>query len=172
MLLVKPLSAMKPTPQEIAALAKQVAEAEIKLQQLEWEIEEIGQPAAHELQRRLDALKVEEQALKRNLTEALGMDEPGDARVAKIEALLAWIQSEEAAVEHEAEFLHQSPLTSAEIAAKAGSRIVDLCLRALRRVVGNHHPLGMSVFVNHSPQLLAERYGVGSAEKKRPGEAS
>lgn len=152
---------MKPTPEAIAALANQIAEAEAKLQNLEWEIEEIGQPAAHELQRRLDALKIEEHALKRNLEEALGMEEPGDARMAKIEALLAYIQSEEAAVEREAEFLHQSPPTSAEIATQAGSRIIELCLRALKRVVGNHHPLGSSVFVNHSPQVLAERYGVG-----------
>lgn len=161
---------MKTAPQEIAALANQVAEAEATLQKLEWEIEEIGQPAAHELQRRLDALKIEERALQRNLTEALGMEEPGDARMAKIEALLAYIQSEEAAVERETEFLHQSPPTSAEFAAQAGSRILDLCLRALKRVVGEHHPLGMSVFVNHSPDLLTERYGVGAAEKTGSGE--
>jgi chromosome segregation ATPase len=153
---------MKPTPEAIAALANQIAEAEAKLQNLEWEIEEIGQPAAHELQRRLDAIKIEEHALKRNLEEALGMEEPGEARMAKIEALLAYIRSEEAAVEREAEFLHQSPPTSAEIATQAGSRIIELCLRALKRVVGNHHPLGSSVFVNHSPQLLEERYGTGA----------
>jgi chromosome segregation ATPase len=160
---------MKPTPVEIAALAKQIAEAEAKLQNLEWEIEEIGQPAAHELQRRLDALKIEEHALKRNLEEALGMEEPGDARMAKIEALLAYIQSEEAAVEREAEFLHQSPPTSAEIATQVGSRLIDLCLRALKRVVGDHHPLGMSVFVNHSPQLLDERYGLGGKKTDQGG---
>jgi chromosome segregation ATPase len=160
---------MKPSPEAIAALARQIAEAETKLQNLEWEIEEIGQPAAHELQRRLDALNIEEHALKRNLAEALGMEEPGDARMAKIEALLAYIQSEESAVEREAEFLHQSPPTSAEIATQAGSRIMDLCLRALKRVVGDHHPLGMSVFVNHSPQLLEERYGI-SGKKPDAGE--
>jgi chromosome segregation ATPase len=160
---------MKPSPEAIAALAQQIAEAETKLQNLEWEIEEIGQPAAHELQRRLDALNIEEHALKRNLAEALGMEEPGDARMAKIEALLAYIQSEESAVEREAEFLHQSPPTSAEIATQAGSRIMDLCLRALKRVVGDHHPLGMSVFVNHSPQLLEERYGI-SGKKPDAGE--
>lgn len=156
---------MKPATEEIAALARQIARTEAKLQQLEWEIEEIGQPAGHELQRRLDALKIEQHALQRNLTEALEMEEP-DARMPKIEALLAYIQSEEAALEHEAEFLHQSPPTSAEFAAQAGSRLVDLCLRALQRVVGSHHPLGMSVFVNHSPQLLAERYGVGGAPER------
>jgi chromosome segregation ATPase len=155
---------MKPATEEIAALARQIARAESKLQQLEWEIEEIGQPAGLELQRRLDALKIEEHALQRNLTEALEMEEP-EARMAKIEALLAYIQSEETALEQEAEFLHQSAPTSAEFAAQAGSRLVDLCLRALQRVVGNHHPLGMSVFVNHSPQLLAERYGIGGAQE-------
>jgi chromosome segregation ATPase len=163
---------MKPSPEEIAALAKQIAEAEATLQKLEWEIGEIGQPAAHELQRRLDALKIEERALQRNLTEALDMDEPGDARMAKIEALLAWIRSEEADVERETEFLHQSPPTSSEFAAQAGSRIVELCLRALKRVVGEHHPLGMSVFVNHSPDLLTERYGVGEGGKTGGGNAS
>lgn len=156
---------MKPAPEEIAALAKQIAEVEAALQKLEWEIEGIGQPAAQELQRRLDALKIEEHALQRNLNEALGMEEPGETRMAKIEALLVWIREEEAAVERETEFLHQSPPTSAELAAQAGNRILDLCLRALKRVVGDHHPLGMSVFVNHSPDLLAERYGVGAAEK-------
>ena len=164
---------MKPTPEEIAALANQIASVEAKLQNLEWEIEEIGQPAAHELQRRLDSLKIEEHALKRNIEEALGMDDPGEARMAKIEALLAYIQGEEAAVEREAEFLHQSPPTSAEFAAQAGSRIVELCLRAVKRVVGDHHPLGSSVFVNHSPQLLAERYGVDGTHpaQKSPGGA-
>ena len=169
--MVKLPSAMKPAPEEIAALARQVAEAEATLQKLELEIEEIGQPAAHELQRRLDALKIEERALQRNLTEALGMDDPGDARMAKIEALLSYIRSEEAAVAQETEFLHQSPTTSAELAAKAGSRVVDLCLRALKRIVGEHHPLGMSVFVNHSPDVLTERYGVGDARKTDAGEA-
>jgi chromosome segregation ATPase len=162
---------MKPTPEDIASLAKKIAEAEAGIQKLEWEIEEIGQPAAHGLKHRFDSLKIEEHALKRNLAEALGMDEPGEARMAKIEALLAYIRREEAAVEREAEFLHQSPPTSAEFAAQAGSRLVELCLRALKRVVGEHHPLGMSVFVNHSPQLLAERYGVGAAEKTRTGES-
>lgn len=160
---------MKPTPETIAALANQIAEAETQLQSLEWEIGEIGQPAAYELQRRLSALKIEGNALKRNLEEALGMAEPGDARMAKIDALLAYIRSEEAAVQREAEFLHQSPPTSAEIATQAGSRIMDLCLQALKRVVGDHHPLGMSVFVNHSPQLLAERYGIGDNEPDAGG---
>jgi chromosome segregation ATPase len=157
---------MKATPESMSLLASQIAQSEIRLQQLEWEIEEIGQPAAHELKRRLDALKIEENALKRNLTEALGMDDPGDARMKKIEALLRYIEREEDAVGHDADFLHQSPPTSAEFAAKAGSKLVELCLRALKRVVGDHHPLGMSVFVNHSHEVLAKRYGLEEAKRE------
>jgi chromosome segregation ATPase len=155
---------MKPTPEETAELARKIADAEQRLQWLEEEINEIGQPAAHELKRRLDAMKIEEAALKRNLAEALGMDDPGEKRMIRIETLLDYIRREEAAVEREAEFLHQSPPTSAEVAAQAGSKLLQLCLRAIHRVVGGHHPLGMSVFVNHSPQLLEERYGVGRPE--------
>ena len=164
-----PPEAMKPTPDEIATLAHKIAESESRLQKLEWEIEEIGQPAAHELKRRLDALRIEESALKRNLTETLGMDEPDDRRMAKIDALIRHIESEEASVENDAEFLHQSAPTSAEIAAQAGNQLVKLCLRAIKRVIGDRHPLGESVFVNHSHRLLAERYGLeepGATEVK------
>jgi hypothetical protein len=164
---------MNSNPENVSALARKIAEAEAKLQRLEWEIEEIGQPAAHELKRRLDALKIEETALKRNLSEALGMNEPDEIRMAKIETLLKYIQREEASVEHDANFLHQSGHTSAEFAAKAGSALVNLCLRAMKRVVGDHHPLGMSVFVNHSPQALEQQFGLGHPEpgEKRAGES-
>jgi chromosome segregation ATPase len=153
---------MKLSPENVSLFASKIAESEATLQQLEWEIEEIGQPAAHELKRRLDSLRVEENALKRNLAEALGMDEPDDARMEKINILLAYIQREEASVKHEADFLHQSPPTSAEYAARAGTQLVELCLRALKRVLGDHHPLGMSVFVNHSHETLASQYGLDS----------
>ena len=164
----KPLKPMKATPETMSALAREIARAEAKLQKLEWEIEEIGQPAAYELKRRLDALKIEENALKRNLSEALGMGEPDAIRMEKIEALLRYIQSEEASVEHDAEFLHQSGHTTAEFAAQAGSLLVDLCVRAMKRVVGDHHPLGMSVFVNHSRENLKSLYGLDEAEGGSP----
>jgi chromosome segregation ATPase len=154
---------MKISPENVSFFASKIAESEASLQQLEWEIEEIGQPAAQELKRRLDALRVEENALKRNIAEALGMNEPDEARMEKIEVLLAYIQREEASVKHEADFLHQSPPTSAEFAARAGSQLVELCLRAMKRVLGDHHPLGMSVFVNHSHETLASQYGLESA---------
>jgi len=161
---------MKPTSEETATLVRKIAEAEERLQYLEDEIEEIGQPAGHELKRRLDALKIEEAALKRNLLEALDMDDPGDRRMEKIDALLEYIRREEDAVEREAEFLHQSPPTSAEVAAQTGAKLLDMCLRALKRVVGDHHPLGMSVFVNHSPNLLEERYGLGGRDETGKGD--
>ena len=150
---------MKPTPEETAALARKIAKAEERLQWLEEEIEEIGQPAGHELQRRLDALNIEEAALKRNLLEALDMDEPGGKRMEKIEILLEYIRREEEALGKEAEFLHQSPPTSPEVAAHAGLKLLSLVLGAIKRAVGGHHPLGMSVFVNHSPQWL-ESHGL------------
>ena len=155
---------MKRTPEDMSALAREIAQAEANLQTLEWEIEEIGQPAAHELKRRLDALKIEENALKRNLAEALGMEQPDSVRMEKIEALLHYIQREEASVEHDAHFLHQSPPSSAEFEVQAGARLVELCGRALKRMLGNHHPLGMSVFVNQSPDSLATRYGLADRD--------
>lgn len=151
---------MKPNDENLAELTRQIAEFEAKLEKLDWEIEEIGQPAAHDLKRRFDALKIESNALNRNLAETLGMENPGPERMAKVEALLHYIQSEEASVEHAANFLHQSGHTSAEFAAQAGQKLLDLCLRGLKRVVGNHHPLGMSVFVNHSHENLEEIYGL------------
>lgn len=149
----------------MTVLAREVARTESRLQQLEWAIEEIGQPAAHELQRRLDALRIEENALKRNLTVLLDADHANDAkRLRKIETLLAYIRSEEDSLQHDAEFLHQSGHTTAEFAAQAGSKLVELVLRGLKRVVGDHHPLGISVFVNHSHKALADQYGLSAPD--------
>lgn len=145
---------MKLPPENLSGLARMIAESEAELQRLCWEIEEIGRPAAHELQRRLDALRIEENALKRNLTELLDMADPNSDRLEKVIALLRHIQSEENSVAHDADFLHQSPPSSAEFAARAGAGLVDLCLRGIKRVIGDHHPLGMSVFVNHSREDL------------------
>lgn len=155
---------MNPDDKSLSDLARRIAESEASLEALELEIQEVGQPAAHELKHRLESLKIEEDALKRNLAEALDMGEAGDARMERVEALLAYIQREEASMAHDADFLHQSPPTSAEIAAKAGTRLVDFCLRGLKRVVGKHHPLGMSVFVNHDRANLHDLYGIDGPE--------
>jgi hypothetical protein len=163
-----PSKAMKPTPESIALFAEKIAELEDKLQKLDWEIAEIGQPAAFDLKRRLDALKIEENALKRNLSEALGMEEPKEVRMSKIESLLAHIEREEKSVERGVAFLNQSGHTSSEFAAQAGKRLVELCLRALNRVLGEHRPLGSSVFVNHSHETLAHQYGLADEPPNRP----
>jgi hypothetical protein len=159
---------MNANTETMSLLAREIAESEARLRQLEWEIEEIGQPAAHELLRRLDALKIEEHALQRNLSELLGMDEPDPVRMRNIEALLHYIEQEETSVKHDADFLHQSGPTSAEFATRAGARLGGLCLHALARLIGKHRPLGESVFVNHSHRMLAERYGIGPVEPRPP----
>lgn len=151
---------MKILTEDIQLLAEKIAASEESLQNLAQEIEEIGQPAAQELKRRYEALVVEENALKRNLAEALGMDEVDPEKFAKIHTLLEHIEREEAAVERDAGFLHQAAPTSPEVLARTGSRLAELCLRAIHRVIGDRHPLGESVFVNHSHRLLAERYGL------------
>lgn len=149
---------MKPTSESIAALARHIAESEARLERLEREILEIGEPAAQSLRERLEALKIEENALKRNVLEALGKDEPDELRMAKIEALMSYIEREEDAVEHDADFLREANPSSMEIPFRAGRYFIDLCKRGIKRVVGDHHPLGMSVLVNHSTEELKSRH--------------
>lgn len=165
---INPYIIMKPNADEIAILAETIASSEVRLQRLEQEIQEIGQPAANHLQHRLDALKVEEKALKRNLAESLGLEEPSDQRLARIERLMEHISREETSMEHDARFLQQAAPTSMELIAKTGNRLKESCIHAIRRIFGEH-PLGESVFVNHSHQLLADRYG-GKAAPRREEE--
>lgn len=163
-----PLLPMNTNPDTITPLAEMIAEMELKLEALEQEITEIGQPAASELKKRFDALRIEEKALKRNFEESTRRGEPDSVRLAKVEALLRYMQREESSVEHEAHFLHQAAPTSVSLAAQAASGIIDLYRRAIDRVLGDTHPLGQSVFVNHSHDELAAEHGLESPPEEKP----
>lgn len=149
-------------------IAEKISELELKLEALEQEIAEIGQPAANDLKKRFDALRIEEKALKRNFEESMSRGEPDELRLAKVEALLLYMQREESSVEHEAHFLHQAAPSSVILAAQAVSGLIDLYRRAMHRVLGDSHPLGHSVFVNHSHDDLATEHGLDSRPDERP----
>lgn len=157
---------MKLTSEELSRLASKIAETEAKLEILAKEIAEIGQPAGAELLRRLDALHIEERALKRNIDELL-RGEASVGRVEKVEALLKHIESEEASLLHEADFLHQSAPSSVILIAEAGARLVALCRRGINRVLGDRHLLGSSVFVNRSHEDLVAFHGLEKEEEKK-----
>src|SRR6476660_1908516 len=95
-----PINTMKLNPEALSRLASKIAETEAKLEILSQEIAEIGQPAGADLLRRLDALNIEERALKRNIDELLAGDDASVGRIEKIEALLKHIESEEASMLH------------------------------------------------------------------------
>ena len=151
---------MKLTPEYSSQLTEKILQLETKLELLEKEILEIGQPAGQELQRRLNVLKIEEGALRRNFEESVRNGEPDSVRLAKIEQLLHHIEREETAVERDADFLHQAAPSSMTLAVEAGAKMVDLYRRGVKKVIGDHHPLGESVFVNHSHESLKRDYGI------------
>jgi hypothetical protein len=146
--------------ENLSPLAVKIAEVDAKLDALGREIAEIGMPAAYDLKRRYDALRVEDNALKRNIEESVARGEPDTVRLEKIETLLRHIENEEASVEHEAHFLHQSNPSSVILAAQAATQMVDLWRRAIKKVLGDVHPLGHSVFVNHTHDNLADEFGL------------
>ena len=151
---------MTPDSLPLSPLAEKILLAEIKLENLALEIAEIGQPAGSELLRRLEALKIEDRALKRNFEESQLRGEPDSARVAKIEALLAHIEREEESVKEDADFLNRAAPSSMTIAVQVGAQAVDLARRGMKKVMGDHHPLGSSAFVNHTHENLATEYGL------------
>ena len=153
-------------PGDHSPLAAKIAELDAKLERLGKEIEEIGLPAAYDLKKRYDVLMVEDRALKRNFEESIARGEPDAVRLEKVEALLRHIEHEEASVEKDAEFLHQSAPSSVTLAAQAANRAVELYRKAIHRVLGNAHPLGESVFVNHTHDSIAAEYGK-EREKER-----
>jgi DNA repair exonuclease SbcCD ATPase subunit len=151
---------------KLCPLAEKIAEMETKLEALGREIDEIGMPAAYDLKKRYDALRIEENALKRNFEESTARGEPDAVRLEKIEALLRHIEREEASVEHEAHFLHQSNPSSVILAAQAATGMVELWRKAIKKVLGDVHPLGQSVFVNHTHDNLTEDHGLDRDEPK------
>jgi len=158
---------MKSIEEENSLLAAKIAVVETKLEKLEKEISEIGLPAGYELRRRLEALKIEDKALRRNFEESQARGEPDSVRLERIEALLRHIEQEEASVEEDADFLHQSNPSSVILAAQAANRMIDLWRRGIKKVLGDHHPLGSSVFVNRTHEELVSDYGyTPSGEKK------
>ena len=160
---------MKFNPENPSQLAEKILEAETKLQNLALEIAEIGQPAGQELLRRLNALKVEENALKRNFEESIRRGEPDSVRLEKIEALLAHIEREEDSVERDAHFLHQAAPSSMTLAVETSVQMADMISRGVKKVIG--HPLGESVFVNHTHDNLTTQYGLEDQDhpKKETG---
>lgn len=157
-------------PQNELLLAK-IEEAERRIGKLEIEIEEIGQPAASELKRRLEALKIEERALRRNFTETQEGKGNHDERMAKIEALLQHIEREESSVEHEVAFLHQGNPSTVVIAAEAGAKVVGAIGRGAKKVFGEKPFEKSSVFVNHSHDTLVKRYGLKKEGTQKSGGA-
>ncbi|MEO5716687.1 MAG: hypothetical protein ABIT37_24625 [Luteolibacter sp.] len=155
---------MNPPTENLSPLALKIAEAETKLENLATAVAEIGMPAATELRRWLEVLRIEEKALKRNFEESVSRGEPDSIRMAKIESLLEHIEREEASMGHEVDFLHQSVPSSMSVVAEAGAHVVDLLSRGVKRVIGDHHPLGSSVFVNHTHDNLVDYHGL--VEKK------
>lgn len=161
---------MKSSQEINSLLETKIAEVEAKLQALEKEISEIGPPADYDLRKRLDALKIEERALRRNFDESMARGEPDSVRLEKIEILLDHIEREEASVHHEADFLHQANPSSVILAAQAASRALDLWHRGIKKILGDHHPFGSSVFVNHTHDDLVSDYGYSTPAAKKPEE--
>lgn len=150
-------------------LATKIEEAERKLEKLALAIEEIGQPAASELKRRLEALRVEERALKRNFEEARVGHLTNAAKMEKIETLLRHIEREESSVEHEAAFLEQSNPSTMILAAEAGAKLVEAVSRGVKKIAGERPFETSSVFVNHSHETLVKQYGLKEEDDAADG---
>jgi chromosome segregation ATPase len=131
-------------------LDAQITSAGEQLEKLSAELHDIGEPASRALDRRLKALKVEYKALQRNYSEFQHRDHDGALALQKIHILLDHIEREESSLGHEANFLHQSNPSTMALAVRAGSRMVDLYRQGKQQLIGNHHPLGASAFVNQS----------------------
>lgn len=152
---------MKPP---IDPVAEKIAHVDARLAVLEYRIQQIGRPAASRLFDRLEALKIEDRALRRNFEEA--RDKPDPERLARLDALIEHIEREELSVEHEARFLSVSAPSSVTLAAETGAKAVSAVGKGIHKVLHGHHPFGSSVFVNHTHDNLVDYHGL----KEEPGE--
>lgn len=146
-------------------LAEEIARAEAKLEELEREIEEIGEPAAHDLRRRLEALKIEEHALQRNYEEAHHGKEASQERMRKIEALLHHIEREEDSMKEDADFLNLCAPSSVSLAFRGGARLYELGAKGMRRVLRDHKPW-RSPFVNRTYETITADFSKPGADKQ------
>jgi hypothetical protein len=139
-------------------VAAKIAQVDARLAVLEYRVNQIGRPAGNRLFERLDGLKVEARALRRNFEESQVKQD--SHRLEQLDALLGHVEREELSVEQEAAFLAQSAPCSVTVAAETGARAVAALGRGLHKVLHGHHPLGCSVFVNHSHDNLVEYHGL------------
>ncbi len=162
---------MNPEPEYSTDVAEKILEAEAKLAKLDKAIEEIGHPANDELRRRLNALRVEENALKRNFVESMRRGEPDSVRIAKMDTLLKHIQREQDSVGHEADFLQQAAPSSMTAAVEGSVKAMEFVRDGVKKIMGNHHPLGESPLVNKSHESLEQEFGL-EKEERRPAAGS
>lgn len=142
------------------SLKVKIEDAERKIAELEEALEAVGHPADLELRKRLEQIKIEELALQRNYQELLQHPSNEQERLKKIMTLLEHVEKEEASVEHEAAFLGQAVPSSVIVAAAAANRVLDVLGNAFSKLLGGKRPLGESVFVNHSHDVLVDQYGL------------
>jgi len=149
-------------------IEEKIREIENDFGVLQDEIQEIGLPAAQDLQRRLEDLKASEQAVRRELVEYLLDPNPNPGKVRNIECLLRQIAEEESSVKDDADFLNQAAPSSVSLAVEAGAHLIDLYRRGLGRLFHDRHPLGQSVFVNQTHDDLATRFRIdGSGDSAK-----
>ena len=151
-------SAMSHQPDSKGRLAEKIDATEKKLQALHVEVESIGEPASSDLQHRLEAIDVEEHALQRNFAELQEGKATDEKKLRKIEALLHHIEAEEANLHHEAEFLNQGAPSTLDLAYRIGSRCFDLGANGVKKIIGDHHILWHSPFVNTTIESLSSRF--------------
>lgn len=149
------------------SVAEKIAYVEARLKVLEYRVARIGRPAGNRLFERLEALKVEDRALRRNFTEAQGKPDP--ERLARLEALIQHIEREELSVEHEAAFLADSPPSMVTTAAETGARVASVLVKGLHKALHGHHPFGTSIFVNHTHDNLVRYHGLREEPEESAG---